>query len=341
MATAPSSVPAARGPVAYGSYVDEVVAYQQTVGGVTSRYYPHYNHLYSVAALTDANGQVVERYKYTAYGKQTITGPTGVVRQVSAVGFDRGFTGYITDSETGLHHARARQYSPTLGRFVGRDPLKYVDGASLYSAYFVPNHVDPSGQNQQEIDSASASLEAMCDKKDCLDRCYCTVEECKAEARKIAEAYVKRVNSIRQWADENANQGDIHFGWKCYEWAGLTQRAFLDLGLKCWSVSWVGFVGGDNALEHNYLYAAVGSSRGAQGPRKDCGRVLDPWRTGKPAVYDGTWKWHDWNYFHDPVDNSGDYWDGTSWKRRKYPPPWTPDEPRGGWLPPCGGKPTP
>ena len=33
------------------------------------------------------------------------------------------FTGYITDNETGLLHARARQYSPTLGRFVNRDPF--------------------------------------------------------------------------------------------------------------------------------------------------------------------------------------------------------------------------
>lgn len=38
-----------------------------------------------------------------------------------------GFTGYITDNETGLLHARARQYSPTLGRFVGRDMIRKSD----------------------------------------------------------------------------------------------------------------------------------------------------------------------------------------------------------------------
>jgi len=56
----PASRPAAYGPSAksrqggsatYGSYVDEVVAFQTTVNGVTKRYFPHYNHLYSVAAL--------------------------------------------------------------------------------------------------------------------------------------------------------------------------------------------------------------------------------------------------------------------------------------------------
>jgi RHS repeat-associated protein len=128
---------------------------------VTKRYYPHYNHLYSVAALTsekksDGTVEVVERYKYTAYGKQTITSPTGVVRAKSAVGFDLGFTGFITDNETGLLHARARQYSPTLGRFIGKDEGcgsdlepramgTYPDGMNGYAAYFAPNKLDPNG----------------------------------------------------------------------------------------------------------------------------------------------------------------------------------------------------
>jgi len=156
----------------YGSYVDEVVAYVTGTGAQQQRFYPHYNHLYSVAALTDASGNVVERYSYDAYGKQTITDAGGlVVRTRSAVGFDRGFTGYITDNETGLLHARARQYSTTLGRFIGRDPISDVlafemqrqgrpiyvnllksspmvsfpDGFSAYSAYFVPNRLDFNG----------------------------------------------------------------------------------------------------------------------------------------------------------------------------------------------------
>jgi len=130
----------------YGGYVDEVVAYTQTVAGVTKRYYPHYNHLYSVAALTDTSGAVVERYTYDAYGKQKITDASGnVTRAKSSVGWDRGFTGYIADNETGLLYARSRMYSPGLGRFIGRDALGYVDGASLYAAYLVPNKLDPSG----------------------------------------------------------------------------------------------------------------------------------------------------------------------------------------------------
>jgi len=44
-----------------------------------------------------------------------------------------------------LYYFRARYYDAQLGRFVGRDPLGYVDGMSLYQGYFVPGGVDPFG----------------------------------------------------------------------------------------------------------------------------------------------------------------------------------------------------
>lgn len=36
-------------------------------------------------------------------------------------------------------------YAPTTGEFLSRDPLEYVDGMSLYRAYFVPAMMDPMG----------------------------------------------------------------------------------------------------------------------------------------------------------------------------------------------------
>ncbi len=49
--------------------------------------------------------------------------------------------------DTGLMYFRARYYSGELGRFVSRDPLKYVDGMSMYRGFFAVNWVDPSGMN--------------------------------------------------------------------------------------------------------------------------------------------------------------------------------------------------
>jgi RHS repeat-associated protein len=146
----------AGGAVAYGGYVDEVVAFTSGSGASTSRYYVHSNHLWSPAAITDSTGAVVERQKYDAYGRVTITSAGSVIRSKSAVGFDRGFTGQIRDDETGLNYDRARMYSPTLGRFISRDPIRrsdwgpsakdgYVNGWGLYAGYFAPNSVDPFG----------------------------------------------------------------------------------------------------------------------------------------------------------------------------------------------------
>ena len=49
------------------------------------------------------------------------------------------------DVEVSLSLIGARFFHAQLGRFISRDPLGYVDGMSLYRAYFVPGGVDPIG----------------------------------------------------------------------------------------------------------------------------------------------------------------------------------------------------
>ena len=116
-------------------------------------------HLYSVSALTDASGAVVERYGYDAYGKRVILDGTGTtVRTASSFGNNIGFTGREFDPETGLWYFRARMYSDRLGRFVSRDPAGYVDGYALYNGYFAPGDLDPSGTATHE-DNGSRVVE--------------------------------------------------------------------------------------------------------------------------------------------------------------------------------------
>jgi RHS repeat-associated protein len=59
-----------------------------------------------------------------------------------------GYCGYIFNDESGLYTVRYRSYSPTLGRWLERDPAGYVDGMGLYE--YVRGGpitaVDPSGQ---------------------------------------------------------------------------------------------------------------------------------------------------------------------------------------------------
>ena len=50
----------------------------------------------------------------------------------SDVGNEILFCGYRFDPESHLYHVRRRMYHPTLGRWLQRDPLGYVDGMGLY-----------------------------------------------------------------------------------------------------------------------------------------------------------------------------------------------------------------
>lgn len=114
---------------------------------------------WNVTALVDAaTGAVVERYMYDAYGKVTILdGTTGGqtewatdADQISDVANDILFAGYRFNSETGLYHVRNRQYHPTLGRWIERDPAGYLDGPNLYTyCRASPNGgTDPFGLTQ-------------------------------------------------------------------------------------------------------------------------------------------------------------------------------------------------
>ena len=76
----------------------------------------------SVGALTNAVGQVVERYFYTPYGQTQITAADGTTpRTASLYGNPFAYTGQRYEPQTGLYHFRARAYSPTLGRFLQED----------------------------------------------------------------------------------------------------------------------------------------------------------------------------------------------------------------------------
>jgi RHS repeat-associated protein len=112
----------------YGNYIDEVL----TMDRAGNRYFHHQNTLWSVHALTDATGTVVERYAYDAYGMPSFFDSSLSPQPSSLVNNRLLFTGREWDAECSLYHYRARNYSPTLGRFLSRDPLGYVDGMNLY-----------------------------------------------------------------------------------------------------------------------------------------------------------------------------------------------------------------
>jgi RHS repeat-associated protein len=107
----------------YASYIDEPVMRASSGGSV--KHYFHRNQQYSITALTDGSGTIVERYAYTAYGELTITDSSGTLRTASAVNNRYTYTAREWDSKLALYHYRARMYDSLAGRFCGRDPIGY------------------------------------------------------------------------------------------------------------------------------------------------------------------------------------------------------------------------
>jgi RHS repeat-associated protein len=134
----------------YGSYVDEPLLRHAGTGttlptsGTAALYY-HRNQQYSIVGLSDAAGTLVERYAYTAYGELAILAPNRTARTTSSFQNRYTYTGREWDPTLRLYYFRARWLEPKAGRFIGRDPLGYVDGMGLYGAYFAIGGVDPFG----------------------------------------------------------------------------------------------------------------------------------------------------------------------------------------------------
>jgi RHS repeat-associated protein len=133
----------------YGNYVDEMLAMDRV-----GTFYYHQDSLWSVGAITNAAGDVVERYRYDAYGCADVRDAAGGSVPPNAWGTPRSvigngftFTGRQLDEETGLYYYRARYYDCFKGRFLQRDPLGYVNGMNLYEYVGSNpiNRLDPLG----------------------------------------------------------------------------------------------------------------------------------------------------------------------------------------------------
>ncbi|MCK4830194.1 RHS repeat-associated core domain-containing protein, partial [bacterium] len=237
----------------YGGWIDEVLTMDR--GGNT--YYYHTNALCSIVALSDSAGDIVEHYRYDAYGKPEIFVGAGVdgiwftgddvAAAYSVVGNPYLFTGRRLDEETGFYYYRARYYGPERGRFLQRDPLGYVDGMNLYE-YADNNTVnltDPLGlyptkeSGAAQLAAASTVLKGLCEDPCC--KCKedgtwepCKPEDCKADAQKIVNALVDTWN--RNYGKGSCGPPHAVGGYLCWDWAGAFDIAANSVPSPCWKV---------------------------------------------------------------------------------------------------------
>jgi RHS repeat-associated protein len=127
--------------------VDEPLAEDRS--GTTSYY--EADGLGSVSSLTSTAAALADTYTYDSFGNLT--------NSAGSVSNPFSYTAREFDAETGLYYYRARYYDPTIGRFLGEDPIGFQAGDSNFYRY-VQNgpvnltdpqgtcpHCDPSGHS--------------------------------------------------------------------------------------------------------------------------------------------------------------------------------------------------
>ncbi len=119
----------------HGPNVDQPLA--QLRSGTTSYY--EADGLGSITSLSTSTGTLANTYTYDSFGN--LTASTGSV----ANRFQ--YTAREFDSETGLYFYRARYYSPSTGKFLSEDPIRFDAGLNFYPyvGNSTVNFTDPLG----------------------------------------------------------------------------------------------------------------------------------------------------------------------------------------------------
>lgn len=100
---------------------------------------------------TGASGQVFWKGSYKAWGS--------TADQISIDPPENGYTnirfqGQYFDIETKLHYNRYRYYDPSIGRFVGRDPIGFSGGLNIFIFAVNPvQWIDPYGLKKKAVSS--------------------------------------------------------------------------------------------------------------------------------------------------------------------------------------------
>jgi RHS repeat-associated protein len=101
--------------------------------------YIHHDQLGSTRLLTDSSGATTGTFTYSPYGALQASSGNATT--------PFGYAGQYTDPATGLQYDRARDYDPTTGQFITRDPLQAITQAPYTYANDNPlSETDPSGR---------------------------------------------------------------------------------------------------------------------------------------------------------------------------------------------------
>ncbi len=132
-------------------YVNALILRDQSSEGdgtLDQRLYVMQDANWNVTGLVNTSGAVVERFVYSPYGVATVLAPDWSTRESSDYGWMYLFQGGRYDVATGDYIFNARDYRPTTGQWMERDPLGQGAGDPNIGRFVgdsPTNATDPSG----------------------------------------------------------------------------------------------------------------------------------------------------------------------------------------------------
>ena len=122
--------------------LDRPLAMTVYTGTVAKTYFYLTDHLGSVQAIADETGEIVESYRYDAWGRVLgIYNASGASISESAIGNRFLWSGKDYSYKAGLYYNRFRIYDPISGRFLSKDPIGIAGGINNDYAYCSDNPV--------------------------------------------------------------------------------------------------------------------------------------------------------------------------------------------------------
>jgi RHS repeat-associated protein len=108
---------------------------------------------FNPVAVVDIEGEVKERYAWSAFGLRSVMAPGWSPRAESHFAWSFAFHGQFLDNETGYYDYGYRYYSPQLGRWTSSDPIGERGGRNVYalSSDDAVNRHDRFGLQEQSV----------------------------------------------------------------------------------------------------------------------------------------------------------------------------------------------
>jgi YD repeat-containing protein len=239
----------------YNSSSSCAANYGTSTSGLNERLYVEQDANYDVTSLTDASGNVLERFAYDPYGNMIVlTGTTTWTTTTDSYNWVYTWQGGRLDQVTGFIRFDAggdgRDVNTQLGVAMEQDPFEgdYIDGANLYQ-WEVSNPVnglDPTGQHrndplddtQQQIDSNIVGSHGLSENHDGVANWNNNIDYYKGLGNQALQNQLNNLRDLalamaRQLADQAVDSVNPFgmFGFHLSQWGPI--KHWLDKQIPC------------------------------------------------------------------------------------------------------------